>query len=370
MILLIAFVCALLLMGLQRLLYKKLWNKNLDVKISYKTTDCVAGEENELKEVITNDKFLSIPMLHVKFDTPKSFVFENECNSSISDNYYRDDVFTVMGHQSVTRTLKFTCTKRGCFYMHDTNITSSDLFMKLTLTGKCTNHAVINVFPRKVDLAFFDIPFKTITGNFVTQKTYIEDPFEFKGIREYQPYDGIRKINYKSTAKFGTLQVNTFFMTSSQEVRIILNLDAQTYSRDDRLIESIISLASSIAERFIRAGVSVGLITNGVDSYTKEQISKESGAGNHHMLSIDTALARIDTHAENIDFIQVLNNCFDTVNEMTYYIVISNNRSNEIIKAYDEAKLRGVSSLLIIPELKQFEVKEEIKDMIKWDIDY
>ena len=130
----------------------------------------MAGEENELKEVITNDKFLPIPMLHVKFDTPKSFVFENECNSSISDNYYRDDVFTVMGHQSVTRTLKFTCAKRGCFYMHDTNITSSDLFMKLTLTGKCTNHAVINVFPRKVDLAFFDIPFKTITGNFVTQK--------------------------------------------------------------------------------------------------------------------------------------------------------------------------------------------------------
>lgn len=370
MILLIAFVCALFLMWLQRYLYSKYWNKNLNVKISYKSVNCVAGEENELKEVITNDKFLPLPMLHVKFDTPKSFIFENEINSSVSDNYYRDDVFTVMGHQSVTRTLKFTCTKRGCYYMHDTNITSSDLFMKLTLTDRCSNSSIINVFPRKVDLTFFDIPFETITGDFATQNTLIEDPFEFKGIREYQPYDGIRKINYKSSARHNSLYVNTFFMTASQEVQILLNLDAQTYSRDDRLIENIISLASSLAERFIRVGISVGLVTNGIDSYTKEQICRESGGGSHHMLSIDTALARIDTHAENIDFNHILNTCFKSVSENTYYIIISNNRNKEIIKTYETAKQQGISSFFIVPELKMFNVEEKFEDMIKWDIDY
>ena len=370
MILIIAFVCALLLMGLQRYIYSKYWNNNLDVKISYKTVDCIAGEENELKGVITNNKRLPLPMLHVKFDTPKSFVFENEDNSSISDNYYRDDVFTVMGHQSVTRTLKFTCTKRGCYYMHDTNITSSDLFLRLTLTDRRSNSAIIHVFPKKTDLTFFNIPFKTITGNFVTQQTLVEDPFEFKGIREYQPYDGMKKINYKSSARHSSLQVNTFFMTSSQEVQVILNLDAQTYARDDRLTEAVISLASSIAESFIGAGISVGLITNGVDSFTKEQIIRESGGGTNHMLSIDTSLARIDSHADNLDFNNILTNCFTQINEQTYYIVISNNRSTGIIDTYENAKLQGASSFFIVPELKHFTVDETISDMIKWDIEY
>ena len=159
-------------------------------------------------------------------------------------------------------------------------------------------------------------------------------------------------------------------MTSSQEVQVILNLDAQTYARDDRLTEAVISLASSIAESFIGAGISVGLITNGVDSFTKEQIIRESGGGTNHMLSIDTSLARIDSHADNLDFNNILTNCFTQINEQTYYIVISNNRSTGIIDTYENAKLQGASSFFIVPELKHFTVDETILDMIKWDIEY
>lgn len=374
MILIIAFICALALMYIQRIVYKRYWNDKLDVKISYKSVDCVAGEENELIEVITNNKWLPLSMLHVKFDTPKSFIFENENNSSISDYYYRDDVFTVMGHQSVTRTLKFTCTGRGCFYMHDTNITSSDLFLKLTLTDRRKNEAVIHVFPRKIDLALFEIPFQTITGNFTTQKTLIEDPFEFRGIREYQPYDSMKRVNWKSSARNNELQVNTYFMTSSQNVKIILNLDTQIYSHDDKLIEYIISIASSIAEKLIANGIPVGLITNGKDIYTDEQISRKSGSGMKHMLSIDTALARINTHTENLDFLNILENALpsspDVINEHTYYIIISNNRSRKLLAIYKESKSMDISSFFIIPELKHYNIDEDIPDSLKWDVEY
>jgi len=370
MILIIAFFCTLILMLLQRIIYSKIWANGLDVSISYKNTECVAGEVNELVEVITNDKVLPLPMLHVKFDTPKSFLFENENNSTISDNYYRDDIFTIMGYQKIVRTLRFKCTKRGCYYMHDTNLTSSDLFLSTTLTTKRSNDAVIHVFPKKIDLRFFEIPFKTITGKFVTQRTLIEDPFEFKGIREYQSFDGMRKINYKASAKQGKLMVNTYFMTSSQELQIILNLDSETLSRDERLMEGIISLASSIAEKFIGSGISVGMITNAVDKYTGEQLIREPGSGGRHMLSIDTALARIDTKQRNINFEDVLYNSFKMINQNAYYIIISNKRSEEIINTYKTSKINGASSFFIVPEIKNYEVKEQIPDMIKWDIEY
>ena len=370
MILIIACLCILVLMAVQRFVYTHYWCKNLNVDIKYKYTKIEAGEKNELVEIITNDKMLPLPMLHVKFDTPKSFVFANEANSVVSDNYYRDDVFTIMGHQMIKRTLTFRCEKRGCYFMHDTNITSSDLFLNLTLTARRNNSEVIHVFPKKINLMFFDIPFKTITGSFVTQRTLLEDPFEFKGIREYQPYDGMKKINYKASAKHDKLMVNTYFMTSSQEVWILLNLDMRSYASDSRLAEGVISLASSIAEKFIGAGIPVGIMTNALDPYTKEQIFRESGSGTRHMLNIDTALSRIDTKGKNLNFAAVMTNSFKSINDNAYYLVISNQRNDSIIEAYETAKHNGMSSYFLVPELKNMDVLESISDMVKWNIEF
>lgn len=370
MILFVVFICALGFMWLQGLFFKKYWSRHLDVKIRIKNTECVAGEENILTEVITNNKLLPLPMLHVKFNTPKSFRFENEENSSVTDYYYRDDIFAIMGHQSITRNLKFTCESRGCYYLHDTSITSTDLFMRLTFTDKRSNNIMIHVYPKKVNLDFFEIPFQTITGNYVTQKTLVEDPFEFRGIREYQPYDSMHNINWKSSAKNDRLQVNTYFMTSSQEVRILLNLDTHIYSRDNKLLEKIISLASSLAEKFISAGIPVALDSNAVDIYTHEQLNRSSGSGINHMVSIDTALARIDIRGEHKDFIAVLKQNFESISKNTYYIIISNNRHEEILDYYKKIKELAVNSYFIVPELKQFDIELSVPDLIKWDIEY
>lgn len=370
MILLVAFICALFLIWLQRQIYAKYWNSNLDVKITYKSVDCIAGEENELVEIITNNKRLPLPVLHVKFDTPKSFIFENEDNSSITDYYYRDDVFTILGNQSVKRTLKFKCSNRGCFYMRDVSITSSDLFLQLILTDRRKNSAVIHVFPKKIDTSAFDIPFNTITGSIVTNKTLVEDPFEFKGIRNYQPFDSMKNINWKSSAKNNELMVNTFFMTASPNVKILLNLDTHLYTRDERLLEIIISIASSLAERLINAGIPVGIITNGQDIYTKDQILRHSGNGANHMLILDKDLARLDIHGNLFDFSSILKKEMTVSKENTYYIIISNNRSSEIVSQYNNSRDMGISSFFIIPEMKNVEITEVIPEMIKWDIEY
>ncbi len=370
MILLFIFICSFGFLWFQGFLFKKYWNKNLNVSIHVKNLECIAGEENILTEIITNNKLLPLPILHVKFNTPKSFLFENEENSSVTDYYYRDDIFAIMGKQSITRTLKFTCEKRGCFYLHDTSITSTDLFMRLILTDTRTNNIIIHVYPQKVNLDFFDIPFKTITGSFVTQKNLLEDPFEFRGIREYQPFDNIHNINWKSSAKNNTLQVNTFFMTSSQEVKILLNLDTHIYTRDEKLVEKIISLASSLAEKFISVGIPVSLDSNAIDLYTHEPLNRSSGSGVNHMVSIDTALARIDTSADNKDFMSILKQNFKTINEHAYYIIVSNNRHSEITDYYEQVKELGANCYFIVPELKQFDIELSIPDLIKWNIEY
>ena len=107
MILIITLAGALLLYILQGIIYEKYWDKNLDVSVSFKNNNCVEGEHNTLVEVITNNKRLPLPVLHVKINTPRTFLFKNESNTSVTDFYYRDDMFSIMGHQVITRTLDF-----------------------------------------------------------------------------------------------------------------------------------------------------------------------------------------------------------------------------------------------------------------------
>lgn len=256
--------------------------------------------------------------------------------------------------------------------MHDTTLVSSDLFLRSKLSAKRKNENVIHVFPRKVNVDFFEVPYKTITGAYATNKTLVEDPFEFRGIRQYQPYDSIRHINWKSSAKNNELNVNTYFMTSSQDVMVLLNMDTHIYSQSERLIEDMISVTSTICEMLIGDGVPVGLITNGKDIYTKEKLVRESGSGVKHMVSIDTALARIDAHGDNLNFADILTETFmpkdKDINRNTYYIIVSNARNKEILDVYNESKDRGILSFFIIPEFAQYPVEEVIPDMVQWKI--
>ncbi len=369
MILIITLAGALLLYILQGIIYEKYWDKNLDVSVSFKNNNCVEGEHNTLVEVITNNKRLPLPVLHVKINTPRTFLFKNESNTSVTDFYYRDDMFSIMGHQVITRTLDFECSKRGCYYMKDTSLVSNDLFLQKTFNKSIQNSGILHVYPAKVDISRFSIPFNTITGNFATQKTLVEDPFEFRGIRQYQSYDSIHSINWKSSARTGTLQVNTFFMTSSQDVTILLNLDTHIYTKNNKLIESAIRIASSLAENFIRCNIPVCMETNGIDIFTNGRIFQPSGQGYAHMSAIDNALSRIDTDKENIDFMNVMENIFKSANENSYYIIISNNRHEDLTDYYLSLKSRGLSCYFIVPEYASFEVDENIPDMIKWELE-
>ena len=70
-------ICLLffLLFVLQKLIYQRLWHKNLTVDICFAREHIFQGEESALKEIIQNRKRLPLPMLKVKFKTDRHLVF-------------------------------------------------------------------------------------------------------------------------------------------------------------------------------------------------------------------------------------------------------------------------------------------------------
>ena len=49
-----------------------------------------------------------------------------------------------------------------------------------------------------------------------------EDPFTFRGIREYTTSDPMKTINWKASARTGGLMVNTFDSVMTQKVMLYL----------------------------------------------------------------------------------------------------------------------------------------------------
>ena len=77
------------------------------------------GEECELCERVENRKLLPLPALKVKFQVSRELQFEDEEGvSSVTDQYYRNDVLSVRPFMRHVRRLRFRCKKRGYYWIN------------------------------------------------------------------------------------------------------------------------------------------------------------------------------------------------------------------------------------------------------------
>ena len=88
-------------------------------------------------------------------------------------------------------------------------------------------------------------------GTMTSRQFLYEDPFEFRGIRDYTSTDPMNSVNWTASARTGELMVNVHDSTSSQEAIIILNLETETVWVYEQLHEIAIRLAASISYYFL-----------------------------------------------------------------------------------------------------------------------
>ena len=129
-------------------IYRKMWNKGLEVNIDFSRKHVSAGETAEL----TNRKWLPLSYINVKFQIDKSLIFDDGTqNSFVSDKTYRNDIFSLLMYQKATRTLSVLCTKRGIYTISDMQVVSTGMFMKDVLVMVTPSNAQIVVYPKKLD---------------------------------------------------------------------------------------------------------------------------------------------------------------------------------------------------------------------------
>lgn len=358
---------ALLIFFIQQKIYERLWDRNLTASFSFQTPTIFEGELGSLQEVIENRKRLPLSMLKVKFQTSKNLIFDADKGSRTTDKYYRNDVFHVGGGEKITRTVTFTGGRRGYYHVDALDLVASDLFMTVELLNTIPVNKSIYVYPKPFDSREFRLALQQLNGEVLTKRHLIEDPFEYRGIREYQPFDDIRSINWKATAKTDELKVTQKNYTSLPAVRIFFNTEDTGLLKKEDCVEACFQIVAGLSKYFIAQGVRVSCYGNGVDLTTGEPVIIEAGTGKGQLEQIYRSLARVDTANPVVDFKKYFGEkLLDRANN-TITCIVAPNHYNHFVELIEEFQGGGGDYLWFYPvwESSEPELPQTIKDHIR-----
>ena len=366
MTVLIMMLIVLGLLALQRRLYRKYWDKKLDLKLNFSAKEAFEGEKLTLREEVTNAKLLPLPWVTAKFQISRNLIFTEGRNHRITDDYYQNDLFSINMYQRITRRQEFLCGSRGYYRIKSADLASSDLFIREKLVRRVPCHTELTVLPRLIPFGELEVIYRQVFGEIEVRRFTNLDPFAFRGIREYRPDDDFRLINFKATAKTGQLMVNVNSSTASQELIILLNLRPYGGWTSNEVLEEGIRLAASVAEHFSALGMAVGVLSNGRDAESGASVLLEPGSGASHVHNIWEYLARIDIEAGQDTMVPLLTEQED---EKPFYLLISSECTAQMQAAFEGMLESGLSCHWLVPHPRETEMRlQEHPQITRWEV--
>lgn len=156
--------------------------------------------------------------------------------------------------------------RRGFYRLGPLRMATGDV-LGLHARQLTTPAAELTVFPRVLPLRGLRLPAQLPFGPLPTRLRRGEDPARPSGVRPYQASDGVRRLDWKSTARHGELLVRRAEPTVAPETTIALafgRVDFPARILQDCLERAAVA-AASLATDLVQRKLPVGLICNGVD---------------------------------------------------------------------------------------------------------
>jgi len=243
---LIAIYCVLRRVGIKKVEYRRYFSEE----------GVFEGEMVMLIEEISNRFFLPLIMVDVGICISKDLQFVGH---SIEGHGMQEFIsrFYLPPFTQITRSVQVICKKRGLYQLESVSINNIQKSAK----------AVLYVYPQALAYGKSSPMENELLNTAHTNRRLLQDPFSFSGIRNYYPGDTFRSINYKATAKTGTLKVNNRDYFSSRNVMIYIDF-AQHYPHPlttdvyTSLMERSLSYSADMVWESVKQGFSVGFAAN------------------------------------------------------------------------------------------------------------
>ncbi len=226
----------------------------LDANVERRTLRGQVGQEAEELIEVSNRSF--IPKLWVELEDP----------SDLPGHHSRRAV-VIPGRGLRSWVVQTTLQRRGLYDWGPLRVRGGDPFGLFHTERRYGVRQQILVYPRVVDLPRFQTPPASLPGEGrFRRRTHYITP-NASGIRDWAPGDPLSRIHWRSTAHTGELMVKTFELDPTSDIWVIADMEGaiQAGEGDESTEEYTVTVAASVAQRYIAANRSVGLIAFGED---------------------------------------------------------------------------------------------------------
>lgn len=365
----IIFLIVFLVYSLQSSFYCRGAFKNLFATVKFKDKGVFPGEFSEIVETVTNKKLLPLWWLSIAYTISGNLRFRDDESSIKPKENYRKNLVFLKSYEKVTNRYSFSAEKRGYYRIDELNTATSDVFSNYHLVAKIENNAEFYVYPKLLSKEEFQINFNSISGEALTKRHLIEDPFYLKGIRNYEPFDSLKKVNWYATAKTGELRVNEYDYTATQKVTVFLNCKKRLEWDEDELIEESITLAASLISDYGKNGIEVELRTNGEDILSNKPLDKINISNISSLTSLYESLARIDISKSQMNLHELLKVYREKGSHNEIVIIISYNSTEEIMEEFNQIQATGNEVTFVMPKKNINRVEENIDGRVHlWEV--
>ncbi len=201
--------------------------KNLVIDIKEPEVFAYPGEDLDVSISIANDKMLPLVWLRAAFPLK-----ESQCVK-----FAEEDAATfswVMPHQKLSWVDGYKAVKRGVCTLSSAELSSGDGFGLSDASKELGLETPLRlvVFPEHVDV---DVNFllRKLTELEPSSKGLYTDPTLIRNVRDIQPYDSMRDINWRLLAREGKLQVNVREKLDTRRTAFLLDLES--YSETEKV---------------------------------------------------------------------------------------------------------------------------------------
>ena len=155
--------------------------------------------------------------------------------------------------------------ERGEYHLGPVDLVGTDPFGFFPWRTQAPSHQRVIVYP---DIFALDLHHKRglPSGSLKVLNRLYEDVTRYRSLREYQPGDEPKRINWKASARMGALFSMEYVPSIYFPVLVLLNLTADDYPLAQRahLVERAIETAASLVFYFVGIGQEVGLASSGL----------------------------------------------------------------------------------------------------------
>ncbi len=257
------------------------------------------GEHVPLQVEVENKK--PLPLSWLRIEDPWPLAVGPEDDAILAPSYLPErglltNIFSLRWFEKTSRSYTLLFRKRGVYKVGPETLQSGDVFGLYELSRKGKQVEYLTVFPEIFPLGRLDLPAEDPFGDRRSRRRIFEDPNQPMGVREYRYEDGFRRIHWPATARTGQLQVKVFQPTSAQVAMICLN--TSTFDRHwegiyPELLEQLVSVSATLADRYIQDGFQVGLISNGCLAHADRPLNIPAGRSPKQLGALLEALAGI-----------------------------------------------------------------------------